>query len=158
MMHHFGVANSTVWRWRVAFGVGQWGTAGSQRLLAANTAKANDALRGKVLPKKAVRERRRRATELDLVSHLRAYAERKRAERPWGDEDVALLGTMPDVRLALKLGRTRAEVRNERVRREIPRFRKPPHPEAHLPTQERERLRRERIAAAQRVRWRSTRR
>ena len=61
---------------------------------------------------------------------------------------MALLGTMPDTRLAAKLGRTRDEVRRERASRSIPRYRKPPHPEAHLPAAERERLRRERISAA----------
>jgi hypothetical protein len=62
---------------------------------------------------------------------------------------VALLGTMPDIRLAAPLGRTRDEVRNEPVRRLIPRYRKPLHPEAHLPADERE-LRRKRIAASRR--------
>jgi hypothetical protein len=57
---------------------------------------------------------------------------------------------MPDARLAAKLGRTRAEVRNERVRWSVPRYRQPPHSEAHLPAAERERLRRERIGAAKR--------
>jgi hypothetical protein len=150
LMHHFGVGTGTVWLWRKAFGVDQWGTPGSRRLLAATTARANAAVRGRPLPRKAVRDRRRRAKALDLARHLRAYQDRQRAERPWGGADVARLGTMPDARLADALGRTRAEVRNERVRRSIPRYRQPPHPEAHLPAAERERLRRERIAAARR--------
>jgi hypothetical protein len=148
--HHFGVSEVTAWAWRKAFGVGQWGTPGSQRLLAATTARANAAVRGKPLPRKAVRDRRRRAKAMDLARHLRAYREQQRAERPWADDDVALLGTMPDARLAARLGRTRDEVRNERVRRSVPRYHKPPHPEAHLPAEERERLRRERIAASRR--------
>jgi hypothetical protein len=106
--------------------VGQWGTPGSKRLLQAVTAKANAAVRGQRLPKQAVRDRRRRARELDLAQHLRAYQTRKRAERPWTDELVALLGTMPDTKLAARLGRTRDEVRRERVRRGIPRYRKRP--------------------------------
>lgn len=57
---------------------------------------------------------------------------------------------MPDARLARKLKRTRDEVRRERVRRSIPRYRKPLHPEARFSAAERERLRRERIAAAKR--------
>src|SRR5438067_4420035 len=151
LMHWLGVANSTVWAWRRAFGVGQWGTPGSRRLLAANTAKAHAATRGKRLPRRVVRERRERAKALDLGRHLRAYRDRRRAERPWSNEDVALLGTMPDTRLAAQLGRTREEVRRERERRSIPRYRKPPHPEGHLPAKERERLRRERISAARRA-------
>jgi Spy/CpxP family protein refolding chaperone len=150
LMHWFGVANSTVWVWRRAFGVGQWGTPGSQRLLAATTAKANAACRGKPLPRSAVRDRRKRAKALDLGRHLRAYQEKRRAERPWSAADVARLGTMPDTRLAATLGRTRVEVRNERVRRAVPRYRKPPPPEAHLSPAERERLRRERIAVSKR--------
>jgi hypothetical protein len=152
LMYWFGVANSTVWLWRKAFGVGRWGTPGSKRLLAATTARANAACRGKRLPKRAVRERRERARRLDLARHLRAYTAAKRAERPWSAEDVALLGTMPDTRLAAQLGRTRDEVRRERARRSIPRYRKPSHPEAHLPAAERERLRPERISGARRGR------
>src|SRR3954468_22874199 len=33
LMYWFGIANSTVWLWRKAFGVGRWGTPGSKRLL-----------------------------------------------------------------------------------------------------------------------------
>ena len=133
LMHHFGVGVSTVWLWRKAFGVGQWGTPGSKRLLEVTTAKANDAVRGKSLSKKAVRDRRRRAEELDLVQHLRSYQARKRAERPWTEDLVALLGAMPDTRLAAKLGRTRDEVHKERVRRGILRYRKPAPSKFHVP-------------------------
>jgi hypothetical protein len=59
LIHWFGVANSTVWLWRKAFGVARWGTPGSQRPLAATTARANAAVRGRPLPKGAVRDRRR---------------------------------------------------------------------------------------------------
>jgi hypothetical protein len=78
LMHHFGVSEVTAWAWRKAFGVGQWGTPGSQRLLAATTARANAAVRGKPLPRKAVRDRRRRAKAMDLARHLRAYREQQR--------------------------------------------------------------------------------
>jgi hypothetical protein len=150
LMHWFGVTETTVGRWRRAFEVTRWGTPGSKRLLDITTAKANAALRGKPLSRAAVRDRQRRAKELSLAQHLREYAERKRAERPWADEDIVLLGTMTDTDLAKRLGRTRDEVRRERQRRLVPRHRKPPHPEAHLSAEEREQFRRKRIAAARR--------
>jgi hypothetical protein len=119
----FRVGAHAVWSWRKAFGVVQWGTPGSQRLLAENTVKANAAYRGTNLSAAAVRARRARAKALDLARHLRAY----QAARfpPWPAEEVALLGTMPDTELALRLGRTRDEVHKERRRRGIPRFRRP---------------------------------
>lgn len=122
MMHWFGISVSTIWSWRKAFGVTQWGTPGSKRLLEANTIKANESVRGKKLSKKAVRDRRKRAKELNLVQHLRDYQAKMRAERPWTDADIALIGTMKDTQLARKLGRTRDEVHNERVRRSIPAY------------------------------------
>lgn len=135
MRHWFGVAESTIWLWRRAFGVTQWGTPGSKRLLEATTARANAACRGKPLSKKAIRDRRRRAKEMDLAKHLRAYNERRQADkRAWTKQELALLGTMPDTRLAPKVGRTRDEVRRERARRRIPRFRQNTSPKHHRRT------------------------
>lgn len=148
LKHWFGVGTNAVWAWRKALGVGQWGTPGSRKLLEELTRKANAACRGKKLPRSAVRERRERAKAMDLAQHLRAYHARQAAERAWAEADAALIGTMPDTRLARRLGRTRDEVRAERVRRGIPRYRKPLPPEAPLSPEERERLRRARISAA----------
>jgi hypothetical protein len=146
--HWFGVTHNTVWKWRKRFGIRQRGTPGSARLYEATAKLAGDATRGKTLSKKATRDRRKRAIELNLAQHLRSHYHKNR--RNWVPIGISLRGTMPDTRLARQLGCTRDEVRRERQRREIPRYRMPPHPEALLSAEEREQLRRQRIAAAKR--------
>jgi hypothetical protein len=123
LKYWFGVGTHAVWGWRKAFGVTQWGTPGSRRLLDETTRKANATVRGKKLPRAAVRERRARAKELDLARHLRAFQSVRFP--PWPAADAALIGTMPDTVLARRLGRTRDEVHKERRRRGIPPFRQP---------------------------------
>jgi hypothetical protein len=127
LKYWFGVGTHAVWGWRKAFGVTQWWTPGSRRLLDETTRKANSAVRGRKLPPAAVRERRARAKELDLSQHLRAYQTARFP--PWPAADAALLGTMPDIELARRLGRTRDAVHKERRRRGIARYRKPTPPE-----------------------------
>jgi hypothetical protein len=146
LKYWFGVGTHAVWNWRKEFGVGQWGTPGSRRLLDRTIQLANDATRGGKLSRRARRERQRRAIDLDLGQHLRAYRDAHR--RPWPDADLALLGTMPDSKLARRLGRSRWNVRREREARGIPKFRAQVPPESLLPHEGRERLRRERIRAA----------
>jgi hypothetical protein len=51
LKHWFGVGTHAVWNWRRAFGVRQWGTPGSRRLLDETTRAANAATRGKKLPR-----------------------------------------------------------------------------------------------------------
>lgn len=49
----------------------------------------------------------------------------RRTQRPrhrWTDEELALLGTMPDEELALQIGATVAAVSHKRCGRNIPRF------------------------------------
>jgi hypothetical protein len=85
---------------------------------------------------------------MNLAKYLRKFNEEKR--RAWRDQEAALLGSMQDTRLAGLLGCTRDAVRRERERRGIPRYRQPLPPELLLSPEEREALRRERIAAAKR--------
>jgi hypothetical protein len=144
----FGVTHNTVWKWRRAFGVGSRGTEGSRRLYRATADELARKLRGKALSPKVKRKMRRRAIDRNAARRLRAWAAANR--RPWGDPDVALLGTMPDAQVGRHVGRSRFEVASERRRRGIPLYRKPKHPEAHLSAGEREALRRERMAAAKR--------
>ena len=143
----FGVGTGAVWAWRRAFGVKQWGTIGSRRLLELTTAKGNEAARAKVYTKSERQQKRRIAKQLNLAKHLREYRDQHRA-RSWSNDEVALLGTMKDTRLAKTLDRSRDDVRRERVRRGIPSYRKPPSPAAALSAEQREQLRRQRIAAA----------
>lgn len=148
LQHWFGVSHNTVWNWRRAFGVWRHETPGSSRLYEATAGRLAKMLRGKKLPAKVKRKMSERSIERNSARHLREWAAAHR--RPWSDEDAALLGTVPDSRLARQVGRTRYEVAGERRRLGIPRYRQPPHPEAHLSPEEREALRRRRIAAAKR--------
>jgi hypothetical protein len=153
LKHHFDVSTTTVWQWRRRFNVKQWGTPGSRSLLDAITLKANEAVRGKKLSEKAKQERRERALKMNLIGYAHAARAERAASRTWSAAELTLLGTMPDTRLALRLGRTPDEVKRERGRRGIPRYRKPEPPEASLTPEEREQLRRDRIAAAKRRYW-----
>ncbi|HJZ59958.1 MAG TPA: hypothetical protein VKE74_33760, partial [Gemmataceae bacterium] len=78
LKHWFGVSGNAVWKWRRAFGVGQWGTPGSRRLLDQTIHAANESWRGTKLSRRERRERRRRAVDLDLARHLRADADKHR--------------------------------------------------------------------------------
>jgi len=62
------------------------------------------------------RERSRRAQRLGLVTYVRSRS----ARRPWAPEELTLLGTLPDVELAVRLGRTPSAVRGVRAKRGIP--------------------------------------
>jgi hypothetical protein len=146
LKYWFGVGTHAVWSWRKAFGIGQRDTTGSQRLYDLTAEKAAAATRGKPLPASVRRKMRRASLARDAARSLRAYAEAHR--RPWSETELALLGTMPDSRLARRLKRSRKDVRRERQASGIPRYQKPALPESLLSAEERERLRRERIRSA----------
>jgi hypothetical protein len=119
VQHRPGVSEETVWRWRKAFGVAQWGTEGSRRLLTRTVAKAAAKTRGK-----------RRSRE-----HVRRIVATKPAQgwpRPtrwdkgsWTPEQLALLGTLPDEEVAARIGRSETAVRVKRNRLRIPRADQP---------------------------------
>jgi hypothetical protein len=113
----WGVADSTVTRWRVALGVqGREGTEGSRRLCQATRQKAHAAVRGKPLTPEQVERRRQTAAELNLGQYLQAAREK----RAWPEEHLALLGTASDSELAARLGQTENAVRIQRERLNIP--------------------------------------
>jgi hypothetical protein len=62
----FGVSTCTVWSWRKAFGISQWGTEGSRRLHQALSETGAAVLRDKPLSSEQVEQRRRRAIKLNL--------------------------------------------------------------------------------------------
>ncbi len=88
--HWWGVDKATVCKWRRALGVPK-SNAGSRRLYA-------NGMRRSITPA------------------MRAAA----GKRPWLLEEDALLGTLPDRELALRLGRTKAAVTARRERKRIP--------------------------------------
>jgi hypothetical protein len=109
--HWFGVNKSTVWRWRKAFGVTQWGSEGSRRLHRALSERGAAKLRGKKLSKKLVERRlaiRRKNGTLHQPDRW--------GEKRWLQWQLDLLGTAPDAELAARFGRTVIAVRVMRNR------------------------------------------
>lgn len=112
--HWFGVSGVAVWSWRRALGIGQWGTEGSRRLHAEASEKGARKTRGKWLPPDQVERRRRTALQLGLKPTGRWR------EDGWTPEQLALLGTMPDAKLARRIGRTARAVQQRRILLGIP--------------------------------------
>jgi hypothetical protein len=61
LVYWFGVGQETVWRWRLAFGIGQWDTPGSKRLHELTVEQAADKTRGQKLPEATIRKMRKAA-------------------------------------------------------------------------------------------------
>jgi hypothetical protein len=110
VQYWWGVSGNTVTLWRKILGVeGREGTEGSRRLCRALRDKANDAVRGKPLSPEQVERRRRTALELNLGQYLDpAHG------AGWGDEELALLGELPDDEVARQTGRSKDAVRQKR--------------------------------------------
>jgi hypothetical protein len=112
--HWFGVSDHTVLCWRKAFGVPGWSTEGSRRLHRELSERGAEMTRGQKQSAQHVRQR---------VLTWRAYGVKppnRWAETGWKPEELALLGTMPDEELALRIGRTANALRIARNRRGIP--------------------------------------
>jgi hypothetical protein len=114
LQHWFRVTAVTVWRWRLAFGVAQWGTDGSRRLHRQSSEAGAKKLRGRKLSAPEVERRRQTALRLGLRPGERW------GERGWTREQLALLGTASDADVAAKIGRTETAVRVMRSRLGIP--------------------------------------
>jgi hypothetical protein len=100
------VRQETVWRWRKAFGVTQWGTQGSRRLHQALSENGATKLRGKKRPVAAIRRQIKTCRE-------RGYKppQKRWAKTGWKQWQLDLLGTAPDAELAVRFGRSRSAVR-----------------------------------------------
>src|SRR5260370_37984932 len=97
----FGVSTYTVWSWRKAFGISQWGTEGSRRLHQASSETGAAALRDKPLSSEQVEQRRRRAIKLNLGRYLKPGYH----GQWWTKKEKALLGKLPDEMVAKKIDR-----------------------------------------------------
>ena len=107
----FGVNEVTIWRWRKAFGVGQWGTEGSRRLHQALSENGAAKTRGKKRPLAAIRKQIQTCRQ-------RGYKppQKRWAKTGWKQWQLDLLGTAPDAELAVRFGRTVTAVRVMRNR------------------------------------------
>jgi hypothetical protein len=111
IQYWWGVQPETVWRWRLAFGVeGHAGTEGSRRLIQANADKGGDTIRGK---KRSPGSRRQGETR--KAKGLPGPTGRWKGQE-WTQEQLRLLGTMPDAKVAKKIGRTVNAVRVRRTK------------------------------------------
>jgi hypothetical protein len=106
----FGVSSTTVWSWRRAFGVRQFGTEGSQRLHRQALENAATATRGKK------RSRGEIARRVATCKALGYRPPQRWAETGWKAEELALLGRIPDAAVAKRIGRSRDAVRRQRGR------------------------------------------
>src|SRR5262249_31159442 len=105
-----------VWRWRKALGVTRTNNAGTHKLMVAASAKGADETRGKPLPPEICDRRREAAYELNIAARLtHGYH-----GEWWSEEELALLGTMPDEEVAARIGRTVEAVRIKRNRSQLP--------------------------------------
>ena len=114
IQHWWGVGATTVWAWRKAFGVRQWGTEGTvhlhRRVVAASVAKTG----GKRLPRAFVKRR-------EAARRAKGYVAPDRwAKNGWKSAQLVLLGTIADAAVAGRIGRTAEAVRIKRPRLGIP--------------------------------------
>jgi hypothetical protein len=100
LQYWFGVNGETVWRWRKFFDVRQWEPEGSRRLLAQNSQAGAEKLRGKKLSRRQVQQRREIARRLGYRPAGRWKG------TGWSKKQLALLGRLPDEKVAVKIGRT----------------------------------------------------
>jgi hypothetical protein len=102
----WGVSQGLIARWRKAFEVARMDNPGSARLIRAALEKSTAASREKVW------------TEAERQHQIRRALAGRSAL--WTDEELALLGTLPDGDLAAHLGRTVEALRLRRARQGIP--------------------------------------
>jgi hypothetical protein len=88
LRHWWGVGTSTTERWRRRFGVGRMDSEGSRRLIL-------------------------NAIGTSVVARGDAQSKQEH-EVPWSDEQVALVGVLPDEEIAAKTGRTLNSVKLKR--------------------------------------------
>lgn len=117
----WGVTVLTVSHWRAALGVPKWSEGSRARVKQLASVSLTEAVRarGHAALSPAVMVR--------VVETRRARS--GYGEKPWSEEEIALLGTMLDSQLSLRLGRPRRAIAVERNRRGIP----SPFEGAHLP-------------------------
>jgi hypothetical protein len=101
LMSWFGVSHNTVYAWRKAFGVEQWGTEGSKRLHQQLSQAGGATVRGKPQPKEMIRKRLLTRKAFGSRSGGRCWG-----EQAWKQEELSLLGTLPDDEVAARFGRT----------------------------------------------------
>ncbi len=101
--------------WREALGVTKTNSPGTNRLVRQASELGASKTRGKTLGEEQVEQRRRTALELDLGQHLRPEYHGDFGNR-WTEEELALLGTISDEKVAEQIGRSVTAVRVMRTK------------------------------------------
>ncbi len=116
VVHWWRVSAFVVWRWRRAFAVTKTNNRGSNRLVRAAAADGAEAIKAREWSEEEREVRRENALKNNLAQHLRmAYRDEN-----WTGEEIALLGQLPDTKVARKTGRTQSAVRQKREELGIP--------------------------------------
>ncbi len=106
------VCSGAVWRWRKALGVTKVNNEGSQRLVRAAAELGAEAMKDMEWSGEERERRRQWAIDLDKQRFLiKGYH-----GRWWTPEEIALLGTMPDQKVARKVKRSVEAVHSKRER------------------------------------------
>jgi hypothetical protein len=106
LVHWWGVHSSTVRLWRKAFGVGRMDNAGSRRLILAASEQAAEQVRGVPLSAEQCELRRQNVIKNRLLQRLQPGYQGPM----WTAEQLALLGTLPDDEIAVRIGKTKLAV------------------------------------------------
>ena len=109
-MYWFGVGQKTMWNWRKALSVTRTGNEGSHRLIRGSSEKGAEAVKAREWTEVEREQWRRVNAENGLAGNLVIGYHGPR----WTTEDIALLGILPDEKLAHRTGRTVNAVRLKR--------------------------------------------
>ncbi len=109
----FGVGVKVVWKWRKALGVTKTNNPGTNALVRKASEKGASKTRGRPLSEGQVEKRRRTALELGLGRYLRPDYHGYLGQR-WTEDELALLGALPDEDVAARVGRSVTAVRVKR--------------------------------------------
>ena len=117
--HWWGVCPETLVKWRRALAVGRENNPGSQRLIRAAAEKGGVQSHAPLTVEQIEQRRRRRVLKSAKEGHSEVYW-----GTDWTEEELALLGTMPDAEVAIRLGRTHLGVQLKRSKLNIAGYRR----------------------------------
>jgi hypothetical protein len=115
IIYWWGVSAFVVWRWRRGFGVTKTNYRGSNRLVRAAASEGAKVIKTREWTEEECEVRRQNALKNDLAQHLRTA----HREDTWTQEEIALLGQLPDAKIARRTRRTPSAVRQKREELDI---------------------------------------
>jgi hypothetical protein len=116
LKHWWGASTTTVWWWRKSLGVKRADPQGSRRLIQAAAEKGAEGMKARWVSEEERAERSRLSKELNLGQNFVTGYHGPR----WKQEEIELLGTIPDDEVAVLLGKTWRAVTQKRHKVGIP--------------------------------------